>query len=465
MDELVTKDVIRWLLLIVLIIGVLLRAVLVWVNSEANDTHLQVSEIIAYEGRIPLVEEAWQSYHPKLYHGTVALALKALPDRSFFTRTRTAQLISMIAGVGTLLVILLFLRQLKVPMKVKIISFSLVALNPKLIGTDAQATNNSFVIFFVTLTLFFGFNFFRKWRVRDFALMLVCSVLAGLSKGNGLVVMVAVSAVMVLAIVKGVVGVLRGRGILIIFFIYFAIASLAALLSLGPYWQNYREFGSPIAVNEQVRPWPEFFNKTYPPRVRFGVVSLFDTLATFRFMDLLKNPMITNDVEPIPYHRTSLWSQIYGRAHFVHFDAWPPSWELRTKAVVNIGRIILLLAIVPTLFVLVGICRKMFESRKIFRLEKISGALLGELLLFIAVLGYVAMMIYLSLRYRDFSFMKAVYIFPGLLGFIWLFAGEYSRFYEWSKRRVLVGLLSDVVLVLLLFFYVTDVLILIDQLR
>jgi hypothetical protein len=50
-----------------------------------------------------------------------------------------------------------------------------------------------------------------------------------------------------------------------------------------------------------------------------------DGFLTFRLLNLLREPYITYPPAAYPVHRTSFWSQIYGRAHFVHFDAWPPS--------------------------------------------------------------------------------------------------------------------------------------------
>src|SRR2546422_4368236 len=53
-----------------------------------------------------------------------------------------------------------------------------------------------------------------------------------------------------------------------------------------------------------------------PPR---STLFPYTTLFRSRLVDLLEHPVISNDVEGYPLHRTSLWSQLYGRAHFVHF--------------------------------------------------------------------------------------------------------------------------------------------------
>ena len=46
-------------------------ALRLWVgayNTEANDTHLEVIQIIMNTGELPVVDECWQCYHVKAFH-------------------------------------------------------------------------------------------------------------------------------------------------------------------------------------------------------------------------------------------------------------------------------------------------------------------------------------------------------------------------------------------------------------
>lgn len=65
----------RTFTMIVFLAAVLLRIFLSFVNSEANDAHMSVCRIILNEGRLPVKDEVWEGYHPKLYHNCVAAAL------------------------------------------------------------------------------------------------------------------------------------------------------------------------------------------------------------------------------------------------------------------------------------------------------------------------------------------------------------------------------------------------------
>src|SRR5215831_17795852 len=87
----------------VLVCGALLRVSLALVNSDANDRHMNVIEIMAYEDRIPLPHEDREAFQPKLYHGAVAAFLKIGRPQSGRAETIVAQLVGCTAGIFTLL--------------------------------------------------------------------------------------------------------------------------------------------------------------------------------------------------------------------------------------------------------------------------------------------------------------------------------------------------------------------------
>jgi amino acid permease len=86
-----------------------------------------------------------------------------------------------------------------------------------------------------------------------------------------------------------------------------------------------------------------------------------------------------------------------------------------------------------------------------------------ELLAFTAV-GYVAFIVVYSLRYRDFSTMKAEFLFPGLLAYVLLFADEVARAATQFSRQPRLRQVAGWMFVVLLALYVTDVVVLAVQL-
>src|SRR5262249_50244389 len=136
------------------------------------------------------------------------------------------------------------MKELEVSEKVRFIAFSLLALNPVLIGINAQATNDSFVILFGSLAFYFGGRFFQNTQIVDFCWMSVSAVLAGLSKGNGLVIFFAIMAVFAIAFYRTGSTYFRRHGVTARYGLIFLVSYLALVPALGPYWNSYRQYGS-----------------------------------------------------------------------------------------------------------------------------------------------------------------------------------------------------------------------------
>jgi len=444
-------------------LGLLLRLYLTAVNAEANDNHLTVIRVIANEHRLPRVGEAWEGFQPKLYHVAVAILWNLSPAQSRAVQVRIAQLVACSAGIATLFLVCRALLQWDISPPVRLLTFALVALNPTLIGLNAQATNDSFVILFATLALVEGGEFFRTGARRAFIVMSASVVLAALSKGNGLVVFVAVTMALVLAIVgrDAVTGVSRRQlvGLSAVFFGAF----LAFTATLGSYGANWADTGNPFAINGPRAPLPHLVKRTYVYRP--GTTSIADTYFSFRFFDMLKHPMITNDGFVYPLHRTSLWSQLYGRAHFGHFAQHPPSWKNTSPLILTVGRLILVLALLPTAFLLTGMIRAVTAMMVWGRRQPSSrGAMLDQTLLVLAAAGFIGFIIVYTISYRDFSTMKAEFLFPAMLAYLFFFAHEAQRADVWCAPWPRLRGSVHWVLAILLTLYVTDVVVLAVQL-
>ncbi len=447
----------------VLAVGVLLRVYLALVNTEANDDHLTVIRIIAQQHRLPRLRDAWEGFQPKLYHVPVAVLWNLSPWRSPTVQLRIAQLVACAAGIATLFVVRRALIRRGTSPPSRVLAFALVTLNPTLIGLNAQATNDSFVILFATVALSEGCEFFRTGARRAFIVMSASVVLAALSKGNGLVVFLAVTATLVHAILRrqAVPGLARRQllGRSAVFVAIFLVSTAA----LGSYRPNWEDTGNPFAINGDRAPWPQLIKRTYVYRP--GTTSIADTYLTFRFVDMLEHPTITNDAVVYPLHRTSLWSQVYGRAHFGHFAQHPPSWRNTSPLVVTVGRLIFVLALLPTAFLLAGMMRAVLGLMVSGRRRASGyGEKLDEELLALAAVGYIAFIIVYTLSYRDFSTMKAEFLFPALLAYMFFFADEADRADARWARKPQRRQVARWVVALLIGLYVTDVVILAVQL-
>src|SRR4030095_4632119 len=115
--------------------------------------------------------------------------------------------------------------------------------------------------------------FFESRVVKDFSWMTTFAILAGLSKGNGLVVGIAILLVFTLALFQGCNGCLMMRGQVLSYGTIFLAAYLAVVPMLGSYWGHYHRYGSPFTINMHPGPFPHVLEKTfvYRPGATSGV--------------------------------------------------------------------------------------------------------------------------------------------------------------------------------------------------
>ena len=435
----------------VFIAGCALRIILSWLNRQANDDHMSIIRTIAFEGWVPGLKDDWQGYQPKLYHWTVALLLRLVAPwvrDSGEVDILIANLVNCAAAIALLLVARTWLRRLSLPTSTVLMVFVFLVLNPRLIGIGSQATNDTFVILFGTLSLYWGVRFFEAMSWRALCGMSGFAALAVLSKGNGLVVLLAHVCVFTAVLVRrtGHAAWPRARLATAALLLVGAVTSAAALF--GPYVDNYRAAGSPFAQNMKAPPLPHLFERTIAYRP--GVVSIVSGVMTFRLGDMLREPSLvyrplhdldepTNyDGRGYPPHQTSLWSQLYGRLHFVRFDNWPRTWQSDSVIVLWIGRAALVLGLLPTAVLLIGLARESRRGLVVLAGRETAVAAVGAggaLLLAVSAFGALGFSVVYALRMRDYGFMKTIYLFPCLLGFAWCFA----QGCEWLRARTSPG--------------------------
>jgi Dolichyl-phosphate-mannose-protein mannosyltransferase len=475
-----------------LAISVVIRVLLALVNLEANDPHLPVIGAIAFKHHFPTREEAWEGFQPKLYHSAAALVWRVLPTSDIYALTRAAQLVSGVAGIMTLFVVLRFLHRACKEAQTQpvaaeraagaalsdvppvspfawAIAFAAVALNPALAGTSVQATNDAFVILFATLMLYSGLRFLSGALWRDFIALVLWAILAGLSKGNGLVAIAAVAvtfAIVALIDTRGV----RRRRIVLAGAVFVALVVPAVAL-IGPYYSYYRQYGTPFVTNWPRAPRPDLRYETFVGRP--GLTSVVHGLLTFRLLDLLRHPESNDDPEHYPRHRTSLWSRLHAQAHSAHFENWPPSWGARDPQLAYLTRALIVLGLVPTALLVWGLAAMVREAVLGWWLNQkgteshdaLADAWPATLLLLVTAVGYLAFAALYAVKLRDYSSMKVIFVLPALLALVVALELGIERLLAWGlsrrtrvawyPRRVVVGAIGLAV-ALLFAGYVAD---------
>lgn len=436
-------------------VAVALRVALAWVNREANDAHVEVVRRILEAGRLPYARECWECFQPKLYHVTLAGLAELLGWSSEPRLTLLGNAASTVAGLATLALVGWFVARLEGPASLRWLAFALCALNPKLIAISSQATNDAFVILFATLALLAARRWLARERALDLAAVVLCLLLAVSSKSNGWVGWCAVVGAVTLR--AGLDRARRRRAVAAALVVLLGVPLLAALIPLMQVRQNLRRHGAPLLLNiERQRP-PSFWARDDLPKA--GIRSIAEGFLTFRCIGLLEEPRISNDAAPVPLHRTSLWTQLYGRAHAVTFDDWPPSWREPGRSAFPRLRAIYLLAALPTALLLGGLLGGLGALvREVARRDLDEARRRAFGLLPLALAGHFAFVALYAWLYRDYTVMKAIFLLPALPAFPALFLTAARRL---SSRARAAALALGVPLLVL---YVAEILALLRRL-
>jgi hypothetical protein len=158
---------------------------------------------------------------------------------------------------------------------------------------------------------------------------------------------------------------------------------------------------------------------------------------------------------------------LYAGAHSVHYADYPPTWSTEGEEGFTLSRLIFVFALLPTILLVAGalieaiLVIKDIAKHDLMDLRMRSFGLFA--LVFAGYLGFVGLY---ALLYRDFSFMKAIFLYPGLLAFPLFFSQAAERLYAALSRRIRWSLpLLNGSMFLLLGFYMLDVGTLISQIR
>ena len=137
-------------------------------------------------------------------------------------------------------------------------------------------------------------------------------------------------------------------------------------------------------------------------------------------------------------------------------------WINYSPFVTWLGRILVLLGLIPAAYFLLGALKTTGEVVRKFSSRQVDSQLLGRCFLVLAALGYFAFVGIFSYRLRQFSAAKALYIYPGFVALYYLFAEGYEKYRQhlWPSALKL----QRVALALLCGLYVADILVVIwDQ--
>lgn len=438
----------------VFVFSFVLRLGLAYVNREAFDDHVGVISLILQTNKLPQTEDCWECFQPKFFYFVAATAIRVahVNPAHIHSIIIATQLMNVAAGEVLLVIVYLLMQQMQfADKKAGLVVFALLAFNPSLIAANGMASNDSFAILLSSGAIYSCWKFLRDGKL---GFLIASSLFASLGIATKTNVWGTAFAIFLVLLIKAV-NEKRFFSVLIAGIFLTGVVVTTLLNPLSQYLNNIKNYGTPVTLNVVKEPFPSFFEKTYVRRP--GILSIQDGLFTFKFIELLEFPRLTFGATGYPAHRTSLWTDVFASANSVHFYNSPDSWH--TKPDFGVSRSIFVLALLPTALLLFGAVSDWIHLLKgVFRNSKVLSFNQSYGLFGIVFIGYAVVIAVLALQYRDFSTMKAVYIYPAILSFVVLSLETTSALYNFlSKRIQLISILFDGAILFLLIMYAVDI--------
>ena len=448
-------------LLFIFIASMLLRLPLSILNREANDDHMEAIVMIVENNSLPDPGACTECFQPKLFYVLNAVVLKLLNIEDNDAQIICVQLINLLFSFFILLFTWRCIELYSFKDEYKLLAFSLLAFNPCLIGINVQATNDTLVILLGVMSVYYTIKYFLTNSGAEILKLGVVIILCAITKGSGIVIAIAVFMIFIVKILysESRLQLLYQKCILVLMIGFLVIVPLA-----GGYYSNYMNSGNPFAINMGANSLTKaaVAEDEEPFRFRPGIRSTGSAFLTFRFWNMLQQPYITNDPDVYPLHRTSLWSQLYGRTFFMHFDQHPPSWINKDPLILNIGRIAIVLGLIPVGIALLGAGWLIVQIRSKYGLNLKRYIEDNKWIHMVFALGFTMFIVKYARSYPDFSTMKSIFLFPAIPSFVYMLLLGFESLSNWISSKVYLFIYA--LLVMLMVTHIADVLFLICQL-
>jgi hypothetical protein len=426
----------------------LLLSALFLINERAVDPHDEVISLtlkaLSGNSRIPSFNDCWQCFHPRLYHTTIAL----ISFLGGLSPIIIGQIVSAILGVMSLFLMIRNIHKLSKSISWIILPFMMF--NPNLFYLSGQVANDmSAICLNLILLSIILLYYLNRTFIPLCGIAIVC-VLSLLNKGTATAaVLVAILAPFITPLFFD----LKYIKTAVCHSLFLVFAIVIPLIIIDNDFNPYRRYvenaikhSNIAAIKFEAAPTPDFLNRKLSGRP--GVISIVDTFFTFRIIDLIENPWITHGTEPIPFHRTSFFSQLFGRFNFIFFDQWP--WTNFSDFCKYLGSLTLAFSIVPFMLMIFGLVK--IYSPRFIRTTNNPEFLIVNLLMFAS---YMILLILFSIAYGGFDAMKATYVLPAILTPLYAFQVQLdavNKQSKWIKAIININLIIWIVL-----YFINDI--------
>ena len=420
---------IRNIFWICLTVGIIARLLGAYVNLESNDDHVEVVQRMIVGKDVSHRDSCWECFQPPLLYraNTKVVELIGKTDRIFISRFMQFQ--NAIMSLLAIWFTWLFMLRLNIKEEVRRIIIGFWLINPALMSISIQSTNDTIIVLLACMAAYW---FYRSIQLDNWKYLIGVATVASLAphfKGSGLALFGIFSLLVLFQIIRNfkerwsVLPVVTIGVIVLVFF--------------SRYTHNYETYGHPLTTNLNKPAPPPLFDDGAEFWMRPGITSIATGYFTFPLGSMLKQPFNINSGENYPKHRTSFWAQMYGSFYHIQFLNHPWSWRCKHPDMMNLARIIFIVALVPTSLFFIAL---FVDIRSYFKLL-ITGHL-DRILIKSLLLGLFGAYLFFALKYshdyRDFGCIKSIFILPAMIPISTIFASGVNTLRVNSKLRTYV---------------------------
>lgn len=409
----------KWVILLLLVGFVLRFSIFLSTPSYITfDNHFEPIMLWLKNGHIPLPNECFQCYQPPLYYSVFYFLaqIKLWLGFEVSEYDKVLQFGHLIIGMATLLVSWLVIKQFKIDKKAKLLSFAILVFLPKHIYMSVMFSNDTLVYFSVVLVAYFLLKWKNKPTWSNSIFLGISITAAVFSKGNGLVVLPATAAAVLLVLVVEKFQSSR--------FLKAVVIAFIPLLLYTPYvWQRHQLLGNPYKMNVDIFNIP----MQQQPGAQFDYVS-------FKPWEFVKMPTIYEG------NMHSFFTMIYSRMwvegeakfsvfidHKVNENFWieQSDWygdynspivltpEMLTLKYRISNGILVILGLLPLLSIIIGLLISLKISITYFGKDSVI-----TLFLLLLVVGNIIGIYITSSNFPFYSFVKAAFFLVSIPAFL-----------------------------------------------
>lgn len=151
--------------------------------------HLEYTQIIVTEHRLPKPQEKWETYHPPFYYLLNSFIFPSSFDEDFVKfrnsdvpHVKWVDFLSVVYGTLTLILLSLFLQKYSKDLKINLLVLLFICSTPKFVYIFTTYNNDSLSALFCVYAMYLVWELHEKWSIKNAFILFIVSSLCFYTK-------------------------------------------------------------------------------------------------------------------------------------------------------------------------------------------------------------------------------------------------------------------------------------------